>query len=42
VGDPATGVTHQVTIWDNQVMVEPSLLGKSILLKKFKLSNYRN
>lgn len=42
VGDPISNIVMEVTIWNNQINIDESLLNKTILLKHFKLTKYKD
>ena len=42
VGDPISNIVMEVTIWNNQINIDESLLNKTILLKHFKLIKYKD
>ena len=42
VGDPISNIVMEVTIWNNVINIDESLLNKTILLKNFKLTKYKD
>lgn len=41
VGDPISNIIIQVVIWGRQIVIDQSLLNKTIELKYFKVTTYK-
>lgn len=41
IGDPITDIIYECTIWSRQFKIDQNLLGKSIIIKNFKIHVYR-
>jgi hypothetical protein len=41
IGDPITDIIYQFTVWGRQFKIDTNLLGKSIIIKNFKISHYK-
>lgn len=42
IGDPITKIVYEVVNWNNQIKVNPNLFEKSVLLKKFKVTKFKD
>ena len=42
IGDPVTNMVVEGIIWNRQVRLNSELLNRSVMLKQFKISNYKD
>ena len=42
VADPITSVVMEVVLWNRQIIVDEGLLNKTVLLKRFKKSVFKD
>lgn len=42
MGDPETQKSIEVAIWNKEMKIDPRLVGRTVLLKSFKLHSYKD